>query len=215
VLKKVWIPLVLVVVLAVSGLVVSRLHKMFASQDLNANAGAGIEIVQFNPKILVYDVWGPPGTTAQISYFDPDANVHLITVPLPWSTTLSTTLPAVSANLMAQGDSNEIGCRVTVNGTVREEHQPPGSTPRRTACEVRMTATATRQGKKGPSYHSSAFLRCLSCCSGSRSPYRKCDARSSRSSVSHCAAPGSPGRSVDAGDEADGPNFKDSIPTAR
>ena len=38
VLKKVWIPLVLVVVLAVSGLVVSRLHKMFASQDLNANA---------------------------------------------------------------------------------------------------------------------------------------------------------------------------------
>ena len=30
--------LVLVVVLAVSGLVVSRLHKMFASQDLNANA---------------------------------------------------------------------------------------------------------------------------------------------------------------------------------
>jgi hypothetical protein len=126
VLKKVWIPLVLVVVLAVSGLVVSRLHKMFASQDLNANAGAGIEIVQFNPKILVYDVWGPPGTTAQISYFDPDANVHLITVPLPWSTTLSTTLPAVSANLMAQGDSNEIGCRVTVNGTVREEQSASG-----------------------------------------------------------------------------------------
>ena len=59
VLKRVWIPLVLVVVLAVSGLVVSRLHKMFASEDLNANAGAGIEIVQFNPKILVYDVYGP------------------------------------------------------------------------------------------------------------------------------------------------------------
>ena len=38
VLKRAWIPLVLVVVLAVSGLVVSRLHKMFASQDLNANA---------------------------------------------------------------------------------------------------------------------------------------------------------------------------------
>ena len=66
----------LIVVLAVSGLVVSRLHKVFASQDLNANAGKGIEIVQFNPKILVYDVDGSPGTTGQISYFDPDANVH-------------------------------------------------------------------------------------------------------------------------------------------
>ena len=123
-LKKVWIPLVLVVVLAVSGLVVSRLHKMFASQDLNANAGAGIEIVQFNPKILVYDVYG--AGTAQISYFDPDANVHLITVPLPWSTTLSTTLPAVSASLMAQTDGDQISCKVTVNGTVREEQSANG-----------------------------------------------------------------------------------------
>ena len=125
-LKKVWIPLVLVVVLSVSGLVVSRLHKMFASADLNANAGAGIEIVQFNPKILVYDVYGTPGTTAQISYFDADANVHLLNAPLPWSITLSTTLPSVSANLMAQADSNEIGCRVTVNGTVREEKTANG-----------------------------------------------------------------------------------------
>ena len=125
-LKKLWIPLVLVVVLAVSGLVVSRLHKQFASADLNAGAGAGIEIVQFNPKVMIYDVYGSPGTTAQISYFDPDANVHSITAPLPWSVTLSTTLPTVSANLMAQTDGDQIGCRVTVNGTVREEQSANG-----------------------------------------------------------------------------------------
>ena len=125
-LKHAWIPLLLIVVLAVSGLIVSRLHKMFASADLNAGAGAGIEIVQFNPKVMVYDVYGSPGTTAQISYFDPDANVHLLTAPLPWSITLSTTLPTVSANLMAQTDGDEIGCRVTVNGTVREEQSASG-----------------------------------------------------------------------------------------
>lgn len=125
-LKKVWIPVVLLVVLAVSGLVVSRLHRQFASQDLNANAGSGIEIVQFNPKILVYDVYGAPGDTAQISYFDPDVNVHTVTVPLPWSVTLSTTLPTVSAQLMARADGEQIGCRVTVNGTVREEQSATG-----------------------------------------------------------------------------------------
>jgi hypothetical protein len=124
--KKVWIPLVLIVVLAVSGLVVSRLHRMFASEDLNANAGKGVEIVQFNPKILIYDVYGPPGATAQISYFDPDANVHQVETPLPWSITLSTTLPTVSANLMARSDSDQIGCRVTVNGVVREEKSADG-----------------------------------------------------------------------------------------
>lgn len=125
-LKKLWIPLVLIVVLAVSGLVVSRLHKMFASEDLNANAGAGIEIVQFNPKVLVYDVYGAPGDTAEISYFDPDANVHSITAPLPWSITLSTTLPTVSASLMVRADGEQVGCRVTVNGTVREEQSADG-----------------------------------------------------------------------------------------
>jgi hypothetical protein len=125
-LKKVWIPLVLLVVLAVSGLVVSRLHKQFASQDLNAGAGSGIEIVQFNPKIMIYDVYGAPGSTAIIGYFDPDANVHIVTVPLPWSITLSTTLPTVSASLMARADGDQIGCRVTVNGTVREEQSANG-----------------------------------------------------------------------------------------
>jgi hypothetical protein len=124
--KKLWIPLVLIVVLAVSGLVVSRLHKMFASEDLNPNAGKGVEIVQFNPKILVYDVDGTPGSNAQIGYFDPDGNVHSVTVPLPWSVTLSTTLPTVSASLMAQTDGDQIHCKVTVNGAVREEQSADG-----------------------------------------------------------------------------------------
>ena len=123
---RAWIPLVLVVVLAVSGLIVMRLHKLFASQDLNANAGAGIEIVQFNPKIVIYDVFGPAGTTAKIDYFDADANTHEVDTALPWSTTISTTLPAVSANILVQGDGDQIGCRITVDGTVRQERSPDG-----------------------------------------------------------------------------------------
>ena len=127
VLKRAWIPLVLVIVVAVSGLGVVRLHKIFASQDLNANAGAGIKIVQFNPKLVTYDVFGPAGTTAKIDYFDADANTHEIdAAPLPWSTTISTTLPAVSANIMAQADSDQIGCRITVDGMVREERNSDG-----------------------------------------------------------------------------------------
>jgi hypothetical protein len=127
VLKRAWIPLVLVVVFAVSGLGVVRLHKIFASQDLNANAGAGIQIVQFNPKLVTYDVFGPAGSTAKIDYFDADANTHEIdAAPLPWSITISTTLPAVSANIMAQADSDQIGCRITVDGTVREEKSSDG-----------------------------------------------------------------------------------------
>src|SRR6202040_686373 len=113
--------LLLVVVLSVSGLVVTRLHKVFGSQDLNANAGAGIKIVQFNPKVVKDEVDGPPGSTANINYWDADANTPQVNnAPLPWSYPISTTLPAVSANIMAQTDAGYIGYRITVDGELRE-----------------------------------------------------------------------------------------------
>lgn len=125
--KRAWIPLVLVVVLAFSALVVSRLHRLFGSADLNANAGAGIEIVQFNPKVVVYEISGPPGSTANINYWDENANTHQVNnASLPWSTTISTTLPSVSANIMAQSDSNQISCKITVDGVVREQQTSDG-----------------------------------------------------------------------------------------
>lgn len=136
-LKRAWIPLVLVVVLAVSSLAVSRLHKIFGSQDLNANAGAGIEIVQFNPKVVKYDIYGSPGATANINFWDADANTHQVNAaPLPWSFTISTTLPSVSANIMAQSDGSQIGCRITVDGIVKEQKNSDGVNPQ-TFCLVK------------------------------------------------------------------------------
>ena len=46
--------------------------------------------------------------------------------PLPWSTTISTTLPAVSANIMAQSDGSRITCTITVDGVVRDQHDSDG-----------------------------------------------------------------------------------------
>lgn len=127
VLKNGWIPLLLVVVLALSALVVSRLHTLFGSEDLNANAGKGIEIVQFNPKVVVYEISGAPGTTANINYWDENANTHQVdNAPLPWSTTISTTLPSVSANIMAQSNGPTINCKITVDGVVRDNQNSDG-----------------------------------------------------------------------------------------
>ncbi len=137
VLRHAWIPLLLIVVLSVSALVVTRLHKVFASQDLNANSGAGIKIVQFNPKVVKYEIFGAPGTTANINYWDADANTHQINdAPLPWTFTLSTTLPTVSANIMAQTDGGYIGCRITVDGELRE-HQSSDGHNAQTFCLVK------------------------------------------------------------------------------
>lgn len=136
-LGRVWIPLVFAVVLTVSGLVVFRLHAVFGSEDPNAHAGQGIEIVQFNPKVVTYEVLGPPGTVVSINYWDAEANTRqLNNVPLPWAFTFSTTLPSVSPNIVVQGDSTEIGCRVTVDDIVRAEQYSQGNNAQ-TFCVVK------------------------------------------------------------------------------
>ena len=105
---------------------VYRLHGTFGSQA-NARSGPGIEIVQFNPKVVKYDVFGPAATTANINYWDADANTHQISAaPVPWSFTFSTVYPSVSANIMVQGDGDQIGCRITVDGVVQRENKSDG-----------------------------------------------------------------------------------------
>jgi hypothetical protein len=126
VLKRAWIPLVLTVVMAASGYIVDRLHGIFGSHS-NAGSGPGIEIVQFNPKVVQYDVFGPTGTTASINYWDADADTHQVNAaPVPWSYTFSTVYPSVSANIMVQGDGDHIGCRITVDGVVTRENKSDG-----------------------------------------------------------------------------------------
>ncbi|MBO0879157.1 MAG: transport acessory protein MmpS [Mycobacterium sp.] len=126
-LARHWMPLVFIVVLAVSGVVVARLHRKFASEDLNANAGSGIEIVQFNPKAIGYEAFGPPGATADINYWDAEANVHQLNgVPLPWSYTVVTVLPAVEATMMVQGNRSEIGCRIKIDDRLLDERHATG-----------------------------------------------------------------------------------------
>jgi hypothetical protein len=121
--KRAWIPMVMVVVLVVGAFMVSRLHGVFGSHRYVPDAGNADAIVQFNPKRVLYEVFGPAGTVADVNYLDADAQPQRVDgATLPWSLTLVTTLTAVSANVVAQGDSDSIGCRVTVNGVVRDEH---------------------------------------------------------------------------------------------
>jgi hypothetical protein len=122
-IRRWWIVLVNVAVVAVAGFSVYRLHGIFGS-DNNASAASGIsnEIVPFNPKSVILEVFGPPGTVATINYMDVNAAPQRVdNTILPWSHTITTTEPAVFANVVAQGDSDSIGCRITVNGVVKDE----------------------------------------------------------------------------------------------
>lgn len=127
-LKRVWILLVILVAVAVAVFCVDRLHGVFGKTELT-RPGAGIasDPKPFNPKVVIYEIFGPPGAVATINYLNLDAQPQEVKdVALPWSITLTTTAPAASANIVAQGDSDSISCRITVNGEVKDEKTTDG-----------------------------------------------------------------------------------------
>ncbi len=74
ILRRLWIPLLVLVVIAAGGFTVSRLHGIFGSEKRPSYADTKLsDSKPFNPKHLTYEVFGPPGTVANISYFDVNA----------------------------------------------------------------------------------------------------------------------------------------------
>ncbi|MEO6792519.1 MAG: MmpS family transport accessory protein [Mycobacterium sp.] len=126
-LERLWIVLVIVPVVAVGALVIYRFHGMFGAEGASAAGGAGSEILSTVPKYVTYEIYGPEATSGMVSYVDERSRAQEATFDsLPWSLTLTTTQPSVFANVMAQGDSHQLGCRITVNGELREQQQAYG-----------------------------------------------------------------------------------------
>lgn len=115
--------LVTVLVVGLAGFGIYRLHGIFGSHNnTSANGGLSNEIVPFNPKQVVLEVFGTPGATATINYLDVNAQPQQVkNAPLPWSFTITTTEPAVIGNVVAQGNGDTLGCRITVNGEVKDQ----------------------------------------------------------------------------------------------
>jgi hypothetical protein len=115
--------LVAVLVLAITGFAIYRLHGIFGSHNnVSANSDPANEIVPFNPKVVVLEVFGAPGAVATINYLDVNAQPQQVkNAALPWSFTITSTEPAVVANVVAQGDGDTLGCRITINGVVKDE----------------------------------------------------------------------------------------------
>ena len=64
----------------------------------------------------------PTWIVATINYLDVDAQPQRVdNATLPWSRLLTTDEPVLFADLRAQGNGDVIGCRITVNGVVKDE----------------------------------------------------------------------------------------------
>jgi hypothetical protein len=127
-LKRFWVVVVVVVALVAAVAVVGRLRTFFDSdQPLAPGAGHADAIVAFNTKRVTYEIVGPEATMGRVSYLDVSGKTQEASFTnLPWSVTVTTTDPGILANVVAQGDSGSLGCRILVNDTVVDEHHVEG-----------------------------------------------------------------------------------------
>lgn len=127
-LKRAWIPLVVAVAVVLGGVAVEKLRGAFGSDAIFTATGSSAEPLEpSHIKRVTYEVYGPGGTTGSVSYLDKNAqSTQANFTSLPWTYTITTTVPAVIANVVAQGDSDTIGCRITVNGELKDEQSATG-----------------------------------------------------------------------------------------
>jgi len=137
VLRRAWIPIVIVIVIVIAGFTVHRVRTFFGMNPILVTPKNFADDAEpFNPKVVKYEIFGS-GTYADINYLDLDSKPQRLDgAPLPWSLTLSTTAPSVLPNIVAQGDGNTISCRITVDDEVKDERTSTGVTAQ-TFCLVK------------------------------------------------------------------------------
>jgi hypothetical protein len=123
VLRRAWIPLVVLTVVGGAGFSVSRVRAGSDSYTYSAYGKSEVaDIGKLAQKSVVYEIFGPVGTVADISYFDVNSDPQRVEgARLPWSIKITANSPAVVGNVVAQGDSDSIGCRILVDGQVKAE----------------------------------------------------------------------------------------------
>ena len=135
--KKIWIPLVIIIVVAVAGFTVHRVRTFFGAEGIIVTPKVFAEDPEpFDPKVVKYEIFGS-GSYADINYLDLDAKPQRLDgAALPWSITLQTTAPSAAPNIVAQGDGDSITCRITVDDEVKDERTSTGVTAQ-TFCLVK------------------------------------------------------------------------------
>jgi hypothetical protein len=122
--RRRWIPIVVAVACLVGGVAVYRLHGLFGAGNAALVGGARSEkIIEINPKNVTYQLFGPSNASGTTSFLDANSQPQTANfAALPWQITVTTTLSSMVANIVAQGNGDSLGCRIIVNGDVRDEH---------------------------------------------------------------------------------------------
>jgi hypothetical protein len=124
VLGKLWQPAVIVAVLAA---VAYGVHGIRGNNEVISHPPAKSTIpatvVEINPKKVTYEAFGTLGGGGKVVYANLDSQpIEVKLSSLPWSHSETTMSPSATLSLVMQVDGDSAGCRILVDGSVRDEH---------------------------------------------------------------------------------------------
>lgn len=124
IVSKLWLPAVILVVVAIVSYGVDTVrHMSEAITNPPAKSSIPATVVQINPKNVTYEVFGTLGGGGKVTYADLDSQpIEVTLASLPWSHSETTMASSATLSLVAQVDGDSVGCRIIVDGEVRDEH---------------------------------------------------------------------------------------------
>lgn len=137
-LKRAWVTIVVACAVGLGTVAVIELRSAFGSEPIFSATGVSAEpLASSTVKQVRYEIYGPRDTAGSVNYLDKDAHPRRADfTSLPWAYTIETTVPAVIASVVAQGNSSTLGCRITVNGQIQDE-QSADERSAQTSCLVK------------------------------------------------------------------------------
>ena len=122
--SKLWLPVVMLVVGAVVFYGVNTVRR--SSEEISnppVTPSIPATVVQINPKNVTYEVFGTLGSGGKVTYANLNSEpIEVTLASLPWSHSETTMAASATLSLVAQVEGSSVGCRIIVNGEVRDEH---------------------------------------------------------------------------------------------
>ncbi len=136
-MRSAWVYLVVLAVLTVAAVFILKLRSSEIPDEAVGTVSRLPVLGSLSERTIQYEAVGPAGTPATVSYLDDNGHNQNVSTVLPWQEALRTVEPSLVTSMVVQSNATGVGCRITVNGQVRDE-QVATATGGIASCKVQV-----------------------------------------------------------------------------
>ena len=125
-IKNTWPYLLSLLILVATGGFIAHLRLSPIPDLAIGHSSPNPELGQYREKTVEYEVTGSDGAAVTVSYLDVNAQARDVTAVVPWRITLRDRALTVPAGVLAQTNAARLGCRIVIDGVVRDARSAEG-----------------------------------------------------------------------------------------